>query len=197
MRRPIIADGRDEIQAYFQRGIDAAGHIDAIRILASGRSGDHLPRHRARHPACGPRARRGHHGIWCALPWPAQRVWSQDRVLAKGDIRSVLPRFASGNLDQNLSAVDALRAVAHRLGATVAQVAIAWVVSKGRDIVPLVGARRRDRLTEALGALDLTLTAESVATIEAALSAGAVAGTRYDPHQMAVLDGERASGSAH
>jgi aryl-alcohol dehydrogenase-like predicted oxidoreductase len=118
-------------------------------------------------------------------------TWSKNRPLAKGDFRNFLPRFTSENLDRNLAAVDALRAVAARKGATVAQLAIAWVLARGRDIVPLVGARRRDRLSEALGALDLSLTPIDVAEIEAALPASAIAGTRYDSRQMGMLDSER------
>lgn len=90
------------------------------------------------------------------------------------------------------SAVEALRAVASSKGATVAQLAIAWVLSRGGDIVPLVGARRRDRLREALGALTLALGPEDLAAIEAALPPSAIAGTRYDEHQMRMLDSERA-----
>jgi len=118
-------------------------------------------------------------------------TWSKDRALAKGDFRAYLPRFTGENLERNLALVEALRAAAARTGATVAQVAIAWVLGRGKDIVPLVGARRRDRLSEALGALEVALTAEDVAAIEAAVPAGAVAGTRYDPHQMRALDSER------
>jgi aryl-alcohol dehydrogenase-like predicted oxidoreductase len=117
--------------------------------------------------------------------------WSKERSLAKGDFRNFLPRFTGENLERNLALVEALREAAARTGATVAQVAIAWVLGRGKDIVPLVGARRRDRLSEALGALDLTLTSEDVAAIEAAVPAGAIAGSRYDPHQMRVLDSER------
>jgi aryl-alcohol dehydrogenase-like predicted oxidoreductase len=74
---------------------------------------------------------------------------------------------------------------------TAAQLAIAWVASRGDDIVPLIGTKRRDRLAEALGALDLTLTASEIAAIEAAVPAGQVAGGRYDPAAMAHLDSER------
>ena len=76
-------------------------------------------------------------------------------------------------------------------GATAAQAAIAWVLSRGEDIVPLIGARRRDRLDEALHALDLHLTDEDLATIERAVPADQAAGDRYDPRQMAMLDSER------
>jgi aryl-alcohol dehydrogenase-like predicted oxidoreductase len=74
---------------------------------------------------------------------------------------------------------------------TVAQVAIAWVLSRGDDIVPLIGARRRNRLQEALGALDLHLSEDELARIEAAIPPDAVAGDRYDAGQMAMLDSER------
>lgn len=116
--------------------------------------------------------------------------WSRDRQ-APRDFRLHLPRFTGENLDRNLALVDRLRAIAEAKGATVAQIAIAWVLSRGGDIVPVVGARRRDRLTEAVGSLDVTLTAADLTDIEAAVPRDAVAGTRYDAHQMAVLDSER------
>ena len=72
-----------------------------------------------------------------------------------------------------------------------AQVAIAWVASRGDDIVPLIGARRRDRLSEALGALDLVLSADDLARIEDAVPPGSAAGERYAPAQMEILDSER------
>lgn len=122
--------------------------------------------------------------------------WSKDRGLVTNDIRNFLPRFSRENLDRNLSVVEALRAVAKPKRASVAQVAIAWALSRGDDIVPLVGARRRDRLSEALGALNLALSKEDLVRLEAAVPPGAVAGTRYDPHQMSVLDSERGSTTA-
>jgi len=118
--------------------------------------------------------------------------WSPDRTLPAGDFRSHAPRFDAGNIARNLALVEALRAVAEPKGATVAQLAIAWVLARGDDVVPLVGARRPDRLAEALGALDLALDAGDLAAIEAAVPAGAVAGERYDARQMAMLDSERA-----
>jgi aryl-alcohol dehydrogenase-like predicted oxidoreductase len=72
-----------------------------------------------------------------------------------------------------------------------AQLAIAWVLSRGRDIIPLIGTKRRDRLAEALAALDVALTTDELAAIEAAIPATAVAGDRYDPAGMASLDSER------
>ncbi|MGG5820349.1 aldo/keto reductase [Falsiroseomonas sp. HW251] len=107
------------------------------------------------------------------------------------DFRAHSPRFQGENLARNLALVEALRGVAASRGATVAQVAIAWVAAQGADIVPLVGARRRDRLAEALGALPLRLTPADLAAIEAAVPKGAAAGSRYAEAQMATLDSER------
>ena len=117
--------------------------------------------------------------------------WRRDRETATSDFRSRSPRFSRENLDRNLELADALAAVAEGKGATAAQAAIGWVLSRGEDIVPLVGARRRDRLTEALGALQVELTADDLATIEQAVPADRAAGDRYDPRQMAMLDSER------
>ncbi|QXX74514.1 aldo/keto reductase [Methylovirgula sp. HY1] len=107
-----------------------------------------------------------------------------------GDFRSFSPRFQAGNVEQNLALVEALRKVADAKGASVAQIATAWVLAQGKNIVPLVGARRRDRLTESLGALAVVLTPEDLAAIEAAIPANAAAGTRYPTAQMAHLDSE-------
>ncbi|MEU4339014.1 aldo/keto reductase [Micromonospora lupini] len=117
--------------------------------------------------------------------------WTAGRETTGTDFRSHLPRFAGANLDRNLALVDALRAIAEARGVTVAQIAIAWVLARGETVVPLIGARRRDRLTEALGAAEITLTATDLAAIEAAVPADAVAGSRYDEAQMAFLDSER------
>ncbi|MEV0578641.1 aldo/keto reductase [Streptomyces sp. NPDC050392] len=117
--------------------------------------------------------------------------FSRDRQLAPGDFRSMSPRFQEENLQHNLDLVEALRKIAEQKGATVAQTAIAWVLARGTDIVPLVGARRRDRLTEALGALDVRLDTADLAAIEEAVPAGAAAGNRYPDSQMAHLDSER------
>jgi aryl-alcohol dehydrogenase-like predicted oxidoreductase len=116
--------------------------------------------------------------------------WSADRPVVAGDFRGIAPRFSGDNLGTNLALVEALRAVAEAGGVSVAQVAIAWLLAQGEDIVPLVGARRRERLTEALGALDVKLGAADLAAIEAAVPAGAAAGDRYIAAQMAQLDSE-------
>jgi aryl-alcohol dehydrogenase-like predicted oxidoreductase len=109
----------------------------------------------------------------------------------KGDFRLVrMPRFKPGNLERNLDLVDALRRIAEEKGATPAQLAIAWVRSRGADIVPVVGARRRDQLKESLGAVDLALSAVDLGRIDATVSPALTAGARYDTPQMAHLDSE-------
>ncbi|MEP7000185.1 MAG: aldo/keto reductase [bacterium] len=108
-----------------------------------------------------------------------------------GGFRSHLPRFTGDNLRHNLTLVEALREIAWDKSITVPQLAIAWVLSRGGDIVPLLGARRRERLTEALGAFDVQLTPDDLARIEAAVPPGAVAGDRYMAAQMNMLDSER------
>jgi aryl-alcohol dehydrogenase-like predicted oxidoreductase len=117
--------------------------------------------------------------------------WSKDRKVDRGDIRNYLPRFNPENLERNLDLVEVLRTISNEREATVAQVAIAWVLSRGNDIVPLIGARTRDRLRESLGALDVVLAPEDMERIERALPPESVAGTRYDSRQMQVLDSER------
>jgi aryl-alcohol dehydrogenase-like predicted oxidoreductase len=110
---------------------------------------------------------------------------------SKGDLRVVrMPRFQQGNVEQNMRLVDALREIGNEKGATPAQLALAWVRSRGGDILPVMGARRRDQLKESLGALDLKLSAADLARIDAAVSPEQTAGTRYDAPQMAHLDSE-------
>ncbi|MBC9726842.1 aldo/keto reductase [Streptomyces sp. TRM68367] len=117
--------------------------------------------------------------------------FTSGRKLAANDFRAYSPRFQGDNYRHNLTMVESLRKIAEQKGATVAQIAIAWVLSRGEDIVPLIGARTRVRLTESLGALDVTLDAADLAAIESAVPADAAAGTRYDARQMAMLDSER------
>ena len=111
--------------------------------------------------------------------------------LAPGDPRARFPRFSGENHGRNLELLAALEAIAEDRGVTAAQLAIAWVASRGDDIIPLIGTKRRDRLTEALKALDLTLSTDELAAIEAAVPADAVAGDRYEAAQVAALDSER------
>jgi aryl-alcohol dehydrogenase-like predicted oxidoreductase len=117
--------------------------------------------------------------------------WSADRALGQGDFRSHSPRFQGENLRRNLGLVETLRLVAQEHGATVAQVAIAWVAAQGRDVVPLAGARRPDQLAEALAGAGLVLSSEDLAAIERAIPAGAASGERYAGEQLAQLDSER------
>jgi aryl-alcohol dehydrogenase-like predicted oxidoreductase len=114
---------------------------------------------------------------------------------AAGDFRAHLPRFRGENLQHNTRLIETLRQIAADSGATPSQLAIAWVLAKGRHIVPLIGARNRAQLAESLGALTVALTPTEVDRIEAALPPTAVAGTRYDEHQMRVLDSERDTAS--
>jgi aryl-alcohol dehydrogenase-like predicted oxidoreductase len=109
----------------------------------------------------------------------------------KGDLRIVrMPRFQQGNVEQNLRLVEGLRQIGGEKGASPAQLALAWVRSRGDDILPVMGARRRDQLKESLDALDLKLSAADLARIDAAVSPELTAGTRYDTPQMAHLDSE-------
>jgi aryl-alcohol dehydrogenase-like predicted oxidoreductase len=119
--------------------------------------------------------------------------WSSEREasLAPHDFRASAPRFTGENLERNLELVEALRAVAAEKDATVAQLAIAWVLSRGEDVVPLVGARTRERLAESLGAVDVELTRDDLAGIEEAVPVDVIAGERYHAEQMAILDSER------
>jgi aryl-alcohol dehydrogenase-like predicted oxidoreductase len=118
-------------------------------------------------------------------------TWSTRGSASPSDIRARMPRFRQENLAHNLALVDALGPIAEEKGATVAQLAIAWVLSRGEDIVPLVGTTRRDRLAEAIGAVGLELSRDDLAAIERAAPPGAAAGERYDERQMAMLDSEQ------
>jgi aryl-alcohol dehydrogenase-like predicted oxidoreductase len=120
-------------------------------------------------------------------------ISDQAATVAGVGFRAALPRFQGENLRHNLSLVDAMRAVAADAGCTVPQLAIAWALARGEDVVPLVGTRRRARLAEALGALDVALAPELVARLEAAVPAGAAAGARYPAEGMAALDSERSA----
>lgn len=112
--------------------------------------------------------------------------WTKERQ-TQIDFRSFAPRFMGENLDQNLALVEALREIAEEKQTTVAQLAIAWVLSQGDDIIPLIGARKRSHLEDAFGAVNLELTQSDLERIEAAVPADKVAGTRYAKEQMAML----------
>jgi aryl-alcohol dehydrogenase-like predicted oxidoreductase len=116
---------------------------------------------------------------------------SGSRPLSTGDLRSFFPRFAGPNYDRNAKLIAALEAFAKEKGATPTQIAIAWVLSRGEDIIPVIGARSRRQLNEALGALRVRLSAEECARLERLVDPTQVAGTRYGAEQMAMLDSER------
>jgi aryl-alcohol dehydrogenase-like predicted oxidoreductase len=109
-----------------------------------------------------------------------------------GEIRTRMPRFSAENFPRNLALVRALAAIAREKNASTAQLAFAWMRTRGDDVVPLIGARRRDQLAEALGALDITLAPGDLARIAQAVPAEAVAGTRYLPAVLAHMDSEQA-----
>ena len=117
--------------------------------------------------------------------------WRRDAAVPAGDLRAHTPRFQGENIDHNLNLVESLRAIAQVKAVSVAQIAIAWVAAQGDDIVPLIGARRRDQLAEALAAPDVIVTPDDLAAIERAAPKGAAAGERYAPAQMRSLDSER------
>ncbi|MGH9089503.1 MAG: aldo/keto reductase [Acidimicrobiales bacterium] len=119
--------------------------------------------------------------------------WRPDRSLEPGDFRARAPRFHGANLAHNLALVDGLDEVARERGLTVAQAAVAWVLAQGDDIVPLVGAKRRDQLEESLAAAERVLGPDDLAAIETAVPADDVMGTRYPEPQMAHLDSERST----
>ncbi|MDR3711013.1 MAG: aldo/keto reductase [Capsulimonadaceae bacterium] len=117
--------------------------------------------------------------------------WSADRNLLSTDFRNHSPRFQGDNLTHNLAIVEVLRQIAVQKDLTPAQLAIAWVLARGEDIVPLIGARRRDRLSESLGALETALSGDDLRRIDELVPAGAAAGDRYPTAQMGFLDSER------
>ena len=107
------------------------------------------------------------------------------------DFRAYLPRFTGDNRAQNDKLVKALHDVAAEKGVKPATLAIAWAMAKGKDIIPVVGAKTRAQLADAVAAMKLQLSPQDVARLEEAVPASAVAGTRYDAHQMQILDSER------
>ncbi len=131
-----------------------------------------------------------------ALAGPAERPLVEGPGRHGGSLPAYRATFAGENFDRNLSLVEALRAVADAKGAHVAQLAIAWVLSRGEDVVALVGARRRDQLAEAMGAIDVEVAPGDLAAIERAVPAGAAAGDRYHAPQMASIDSERGGTTA-
>lgn len=116
---------------------------------------------------------------------------SGSKPSSKGDFRAFLPRFKGENREKNQKIIDTLAAIAAEKRITPSQLAIAWVLAKGNDLIPTIGARTRTQLTDALGALQVRLSSEDLAKIESLIPASSIAGTRYDEHQMKMLDSER------
>ena len=106
----------------------------------------------------------------------------------EGDYRRLDPRYQGSNYDANMAAVATVRAIAGRHRTTAAQVALAWVLAQGGDVVPIPGTKRADRLTENVGAADVVLTADDLAALDAALPPGGTAGPRYGARMMAMVD---------
>lgn len=105
--------------------------------------------------------------------------WSKDRVLDLDDKRYNGPRFANENIEKNLALVEALREIAEEKQVTIAQIAISWVLSKGDDVIPLVGARKQSQLHDALGAVYLNLSSDDLLRIEEAVPPELVVGEYY------------------
>lgn len=117
--------------------------------------------------------------------------WRGPASAAPGDMRARFPRFSEEHLEANLNLVDQLAEIAKSKGVTVGQLAIAWVASRGDDIIPLIGARRPDQIREAVHALSIPLSTDDLAAIDHAAPITRVSGTRYAAEQMGSLDSER------
>ena len=117
--------------------------------------------------------------------------WQKGQGNAAGDFRGSSPRFQEGNVDENLSLVEELRKIADEKRVSVAQIAIGWVAAQGKDIVPLVGARSRNRLTESLASRAVELSADDLAAIDRAVPKGAAAGGRDPAAMLNHMDSEK------
>lgn len=107
---------------------------------------------------------------------------------AEGDFRRGDPRYQGKNFDANMRAASAVRDLANRKGATPAQIALAWLLHKGDDVVPIPGTKRRQYLEENLGATNVRLTRDEMAALDAALAPERISGPRYAPAQQAQVD---------
>ena len=116
---------------------------------------------------------------------------SGSQVGGKGDFRAHFPRFSGPNYERNRSMLEALNDVAVTKGVTPSQIAIAWVLGRGENIVPVVGARTRTQLQEALGAIQVTLSSDESQRLEEIFDESKIAGARYGEAQMETLDSER------
>jgi aryl-alcohol dehydrogenase-like predicted oxidoreductase len=107
--------------------------------------------------------------------------------LAEDDARRTYPRFQPGNFESNLSLVRNVEAMAARKHCTPAQLALAWLLAKGDDIVPIPGSKRRSRVEENAGAVDVVLTAQDVTALDEIAPAGVAVGERYPPRSMSTV----------
>lgn len=105
--------------------------------------------------------------------------WNKDREFSSDDARVQGPRFRGGNIEKKVVLVESLRAIATEKHATVAQLVIAWVLSKGNDVIPLIGARTPSQLQDSIGALELELSISDVSRIEEAVTPELIAGEYY------------------
>ena len=112
---------------------------------------------------------------------------------SKSDIRNHFPRFMGDNLLRNQHIIEALKKLAVEKEISPAQLAIAWVLAKGGNIIPVIGARTRAQLSESLSALDVKLSADDLKAMESAIAPSQVSGTRYGAPQMKQLDSEAGS----
>ncbi len=109
-------------------------------------------------------------------------------ALDASDFRRISPRFQEGNIETNLALVERVEAIAKRKGCTAAQLALAWVLAKGKDIVPIPGTKRRTYLEEDVAALAVDLTREDMAALDEAVPPGAAAGPRYPEAAMRAVN---------
>jgi len=110
-------------------------------------------------------------------------------AIPAGDVRRGLPRFQSGNLERNVTVLERFEQLARAKGCTPPQLALAWVLAKGRDIVPIPGTKRRRYVEDNAAAEALPLSASELSDLDALFPTGSVAGTRYPAESMKLLDG--------
>ena len=116
-------------------------------------------------------------------------AYRSEKDFDKSDYRMTMnPRFADGALAKNLTLVDQLAEIANAKRASLAQIALAWVIAKGDDIIPIPGTKKLERLDENIGALGVQLSANEIAAIEAAVPPDAVAGARYPETTSSTLN---------
>ena len=107
--------------------------------------------------------------------------------LAEDDVRRTYPRFQPGNFESNMPLVRRIEEIATQKQCTPAQLALAWLLAKGDDIVPIPGSKRRSRVEENVGAAAVALTAQDVATLDEIAPAGVAAGERYPARSMSTV----------